>query len=599
MSDTTVYFVDNATTVYFPASVPGPAGTYTAGTGISIVGDVLTNTLPNVTQTLSIAGQNLTLSGGGGTVVIPSGGGGTGTLQTTTDAGNATDNDIFVNDGAVISIGTEEVSGLFNIEIGDGDRGINLLSNVIRSQNILQFKYPTIGDRNMAFRFLTNSVEENVEQGWGPAHYFSLGMNLGEDGTPEQTDLGSCNLSWESDFKNPGSFNAGEFHLNWNWAPDLNGTAAPAARMISLYMGHDPADGVGLSSAYDYWYWNRTGTRAQATADPYWSILWDDNIWNIFEPITMSFKFNNVPIMQQLNAAGTGGIDLMRINSEDKLALLSDQWRLGSGGGAISIEPALGTTEGLQIGTATTRVQDVTIFPVSSSALAFNYAAGEDVYIGRSGSDFAINNTVISGTDPYRFSLTAPDNTLVVTPSGNVEIGGSGFGKATVQLPTGDNGIGIHIANLNGAGTAGMYFGGSSASPLKWLRSDVSAAAGISANFSNLSSNPAADAFLQVETAGAGGSPYIFYYPGTAAAWVSGVKKSTDQYQIISGVNMSGTVKAEIGLQSASFFGTGALGVHNGTTAERPASPSGPMIRFNSTTTKFEGWTGAAWVDFH
>lgn len=44
---------------------------YTAGTGIDITGDVITNTLPNIVQTLSIAGQDLTLSGGGGTVAIP------------------------------------------------------------------------------------------------------------------------------------------------------------------------------------------------------------------------------------------------------------------------------------------------------------------------------------------------------------------------------------------------------------------------------------------------------------------------------------------------------------------------------------------------
>jgi len=47
---------------------------YTAGTGISIDGsNVITNTAPNVVQTLSIAGQDLTLSGGGGTVEIPGG----------------------------------------------------------------------------------------------------------------------------------------------------------------------------------------------------------------------------------------------------------------------------------------------------------------------------------------------------------------------------------------------------------------------------------------------------------------------------------------------------------------------------------------------
>jgi len=72
---------------------------YTAGTGISIDGsNVITNTSPNVVQTLSIAGQDLTLSGGGGTVAIPGGasdalgtgftsGGGTGTIPAGTVAG--------------------------------------------------------------------------------------------------------------------------------------------------------------------------------------------------------------------------------------------------------------------------------------------------------------------------------------------------------------------------------------------------------------------------------------------------------------------------------------------------------------------------------
>jgi len=46
---------------------------YTAGTGISIDGsNVISNTAPNVVQELSIAGQDLTLSNGGGTVEIPS-----------------------------------------------------------------------------------------------------------------------------------------------------------------------------------------------------------------------------------------------------------------------------------------------------------------------------------------------------------------------------------------------------------------------------------------------------------------------------------------------------------------------------------------------
>jgi len=65
--------------------IPNEPEVYTAGTGIAISGgNEISNTAPNIVQTLSIAGQDLTLSGGGGTVEIPAGGngiyGGSGTV---------------------------------------------------------------------------------------------------------------------------------------------------------------------------------------------------------------------------------------------------------------------------------------------------------------------------------------------------------------------------------------------------------------------------------------------------------------------------------------------------------------------------------------
>lgn len=40
---------------------------------------------------------------------------------------------------------------------------------------------------------------------------------------------------------------------------------------------------------------------------------------------------------------------------------------------------------------------------------------------------------------------------------------------------------------------------------------------------------------------------------------------------------------------------TSASTINRGTTAERPATPVEGMIRYNSTTTKFEGYTNGAW----
>lgn len=45
----------------------------------------------------------------------------------------------------------------------------------------------------------------------------------------------------------------------------------------------------------------------------------------------------------------------------------------------------------------------------------------------------------------------------------------------------------------------------------------------------------------------------------------------------------------------SSFTSTGALSISKGTTGQRPSAASG-MLRFNTTTTEFEGYNGAAWA---
>ena len=48
---------------------------------------------------------------------------------------------------------------------------------------------------------------------------------------------------------------------------------------------------------------------------------------------------------------------------------------------------------------------------------------------------------------------------------------------------------------------------------------------------------------------------------------------------------------------SGTFTGTGAVGLITGTTAERPGSPDAGMIRYNSETQQFEGYS-TAWGGF-
>ena len=44
-----------------------------------------------------------------------------------------------------------------------------------------------------------------------------------------------------------------------------------------------------------------------------------------------------------------------------------------------------------------------------------------------------------------------------------------------------------------------------------------------------------------------------------------------------------------------SMTGTGAIDIASGTTAQRPGSASAGMLRFNSTSSEFEGYNGSAW----
>lgn len=48
--------------------------------------------------------------------------------------------------------------------------------------------------------------------------------------------------------------------------------------------------------------------------------------------------------------------------------------------------------------------------------------------------------------------------------------------------------------------------------------------------------------------------------------------------------------------ESLNCTGTGALQLPVGTTAQRPQSPSVGMMRFNTDTNHFEGWTGSDWI---
>ena len=135
----------------------GPAGTYTAGTGISIAGNTISNTgdlsATNEIQTLSLSGSTLSLSNGGGAVTIDpnstneiqtlslsgsnlslSNGGGTVALPSSGGFWSANGSDIYKNNSGNVGVGTTSPSNLLTLQgsqasFGNTQRDFIFLNN--------------------------------------------------------------------------------------------------------------------------------------------------------------------------------------------------------------------------------------------------------------------------------------------------------------------------------------------------------------------------------------------------------------------------------------------------------------------------------------
>jgi len=85
-------------------------------------------------------------------------------------------------------------------------------------------------------------------------------------------------------------------------------------------------------------------------------------------------------------------------------------------------------------------------------------------------------------------------------------------------------------------------------------------------------------------------------YLWTGSAWTRSALSGTD-FVAKTGDTMTGALSLTALTASAdsAFTSTGALSISKGTTGQRPTPASG-MLRFNTTTTEFEGYNGTAWA---
>jgi len=83
----------------------------------------------------------------------------------------------------------------------------------------------------------------------------------------------------------------------------------------------------------------------------------------------------------------------------------------------------------------------------------------------------------------------------------------------------------------------------------------------------------------------------------TAAISAGTITGTTINNSVIGGTTaVAGTFTTLTASSDSSFTSTGAVLLSKGTTAQRPASASSGQIRFNTSTTNFEGYNGTGWA---
>jgi len=95
---------------------------------------------------------------------------------------------------------------------------------------------------------------------------------------------------------------------------------------------------------------------------------------------------------------------------------------------------------------------------------------------------------------------------------------------------------------------------------------------------------------------------FVDYQTIIPASWLNDVNNMVYNGVVpattLSPTNLAVSTNASIAniTNNVVFTSTGAITLPSGTTGQEPGTPSAGMLRFNTTTTQFEGYNGSAWA---
>lgn len=170
-----------------------------------------------------------------------------------------------------------------------------------------------------------------------------------------------------------------------------------------------------------------------------------------------------------------------------------------------------------------------------------------------------------------------------------------------LPISTGVSGLGTGVATALGVntGSAGAFVvnGGALGTPSSGTVTNLTGTASININGTVGATTATTGAFTSVTATSVTNSGLT----NTRVTFAGASGLLSDSANLTwsgTALNVTGTVAVTGALTAtlnSTFSSTGALTISKGTTGERPTAVSG-MLRFNTTTTEFEGYNGTAWA---